>query len=127
MSLPPGYVLPPPGYVPPPPTYVPSSATQAPPPAHDPTRMATLEGNVTTLQNAVDLMAANMAEMIALLRGPNRASSSSTPPLARKPTVDPAPWVPLTHASEGDIAAAPAPTIIPMPAPAIHPVDFGLP
>ncbi|XP_031405688.1 uncharacterized protein LOC116214420 [Punica granatum] len=133
MSPPPGYRPPPTGYAPPPPMYVPSSATQAPPPAHDPTRMATLEGNVTTLQNAVDLMAANMAEMMALLRGPNRASSSSIPPLARGPTVDPAPWVPPTHEPEGDIAAAPAPTIIPVPAPhptrapAIHLVDFGLP
>ncbi|OWM67646.1 hypothetical protein CDL15_Pgr024731 [Punica granatum] len=129
MSPPPGYRPPPPGYAPPPPVYVPSSATQAPPPAHDPTRMATLEGNVTTLQNLFDLMAANMAEMMALLRGPNRVSSSSTPPLARGPTINPAPWVPPTYTPEGDIAAAPAPTIIPVPAPhstrapAIHPVD----
>ncbi|PKI42783.1 hypothetical protein CRG98_036829 [Punica granatum] len=121
---------PPPGYAPPPPMYMPSLTTQAPPPAHDPTRMATLEGNVTTIQNTVDPMAANMAEMMALFRGPNRASSISTPPLARGPTVDPAPWVPPTHTSEGDIEAAPAPTIIPVPAPhstrapAIHPVDF---
>ncbi|PKH98594.1 hypothetical protein CRG98_049704, partial [Punica granatum] len=75
-------------------------------------------------------MAANMAEMMALLRGPNCASSSSTPPLAREPTVDPAPCIPPTHAPEGDIAAAPAPTIIPVPVPrpthtpAVHPVDF---
>ncbi|OWM74887.1 hypothetical protein CDL15_Pgr021238 [Punica granatum] len=78
----------------------------------------------------VDLMAANMAEMMALLRGPNRASSSSTLSLARGPTVDPAPWVPPTHTSEGDIAAALAPTIIPVPTPhstrtpVIHLVDF---
>ncbi|OWM80672.1 hypothetical protein CDL15_Pgr006702 [Punica granatum] len=130
MSPPPGYAPPPPGYAPPPPMYMLSSATQAPPPAHDPTGMATLEGNVTTLQNTVDLMVANMAKMMALLRGSNRASSSSTPPLARRPTVDPAPWVPPTHAPEGDIAAAPASTIIPVPTPhptcaqAIHPVDF---
>ncbi|XP_031387220.1 extensin-like [Punica granatum] len=122
--------MPPLGYAPLPTMYMPSSATQAPPPAHDPTRMATLEGNVTTLQNTVDLMAANMAEMMALLRGPNRASSSSTPPLACGLTVDPAPWVPPTHALKGDIAVVPAPTIIPAPAPrpthaqAIHPVDF---
>ncbi|XP_031378403.1 pollen-specific leucine-rich repeat extensin-like protein 1 [Punica granatum] len=133
MSLPPGYAPPPLGHSPPPPMHVPSSATQAPPPAHDPTRMATLEGNVTTLQNTVDLMAANMAEMMALLRGPNRASSSTTLPLARGPTVDPTPWVPPTHASEGDIAAALAPAIIPVlaphlkHAPAIHPVDSGHP
>ncbi|PKI68330.1 hypothetical protein CRG98_011238 [Punica granatum] len=92
--------------------------------------LATLEGNITTLQNMVDLMAANMAEMMALLRGPNRASSSSTLSLARGPTVDPAPWVPPTHTSEGDIAAALAPTIIPVPTPhstrtpVIHLVDF---
>ncbi|OWM90888.1 hypothetical protein CDL15_Pgr027375 [Punica granatum] len=91
MSLPPGYAPPPPGHSPPPPMHVPSSATQAPPPAHDPTRMATLEANVTNLQNTVDLMAANMAEMMALLRGPNRASSSSTLPLPRAPTIDPTP------------------------------------
>ncbi|OWM77746.1 hypothetical protein CDL15_Pgr012448 [Punica granatum] len=133
MSPPPGYGPPTPGYAPSPPMYVPLSATQAPPPAHDPTRMATLEGNVTTLQNTVDLMAANMAEMMALLRGPNRMSSSSIPPLARGPTVDPAPWVPPTHEPEGNTAAAPAPTIIPVPAlhptraPAVHPIDFGLP
>ncbi|PKI71084.1 hypothetical protein CRG98_008549, partial [Punica granatum] len=70
---------------------------------------------------------------MALLRGPNRASSSSIPPLTREPNVDPAPWVPPTHALEGDIAAAPAPAIIPVPAPhpkhapAIHPVDSGHP
>ncbi|OWM76415.1 hypothetical protein CDL15_Pgr023958 [Punica granatum] len=119
-----------PRYAPPPSAHAPSSATQAPPPAHDPTRMATLEGNVTTLQGTVNLMAANMAEMMALIRGTNRASSSSTPPLARVSTVDPAPWVSLTHAPEGDIEAAPTPTIIPSPAShpthvlAIHPVDF---
>ncbi|PKI76885.1 hypothetical protein CRG98_002672 [Punica granatum] len=83
--------------------------------AHDPTRMATLAGNVNTLQGTIDLMAANMAEMMALHRGP---------------TVDPAPWVPPAHASEGDIATTPALIIIPASAahpthvPAIHSVDF---
>ncbi|XP_031378453.1 leucine-rich repeat extensin-like protein 3 [Punica granatum] len=81
----------------------------------------------------VDLMAANMAEMMALLRGPNRASSSSTLPLARGSTIDLAPWVPSTHASKGDIAATPALTIIPVPAPhpthvsTTHPVNFSQP
>ncbi|PKI69682.1 hypothetical protein CRG98_009953 [Punica granatum] len=90
---------PPPVYAPPPP------ATQALMPSHDITRMATLEGNVTTLQGTVDLLASNMAEMMALLKSPSRASSSSTPPLAHRPTVEPAPWVPPTHAPESDIAA----------------------
>ncbi|PKI48296.1 hypothetical protein CRG98_031312 [Punica granatum] len=42
-----------------------------------------------------------MAELMALLRAPNRTSSNSTPPLRYGPTVDPNPWVPPTHAPEG--------------------------
>ncbi|PKI30939.1 hypothetical protein CRG98_048670, partial [Punica granatum] len=45
-------------------------------------------------------MAADMAELMALLRAPNRTSSNSTPPLGYGPTVDPNPWVPPTHAPE---------------------------
>ncbi|PKI74816.1 hypothetical protein CRG98_004834 [Punica granatum] len=52
-------------------------------------------------------MAANMAELLALLRGPNRASSSSTPLPRQGPTVDPAPWVPPTQAPENMDAPAP--------------------
>ncbi|XP_031387215.1 leucine-rich repeat extensin-like protein 3 [Punica granatum] len=71
-----------------------------------------------------------MAELLALLRGPNRAFSSSTPPLAHWSMVDPALWVPPTHAQISNIATAPAPTVIlaPIPPPmhvlAIHPVDI---
>ncbi|PKI65801.1 hypothetical protein CRG98_013806 [Punica granatum] len=59
----------------------------------DQTRIATLEGTVNQ-------MATNMAELLALLRRPNRASSSSTPPPGQGPTVDPTPWVPPTQAPE---------------------------
>ncbi|PKI39904.1 hypothetical protein CRG98_039706, partial [Punica granatum] len=45
-------------------------------------------------------MATNMAELLALLRGPNRASLSSTPPPGQGLTADPTPWVPQTQAPE---------------------------
>ncbi|XP_031392175.1 pollen-specific leucine-rich repeat extensin-like protein 1 [Punica granatum] len=49
-----------------------------------------------------------MAELLALLRGPNRASSSSMPPPGQGPTVDPTPWVPPTQAPENmDVPAPP--------------------
>ncbi|PKI56390.1 hypothetical protein CRG98_023220, partial [Punica granatum] len=48
-----------------------------------------------------------MAELLALLRGPNRASSSSIPPPGQGPTVDPTPWVPPTQAPENTDAPAP--------------------
>ncbi|XP_031387252.1 uncharacterized protein LOC116200557 [Punica granatum] len=59
-------------------------------------------------------MAADMAELMALLRASNRTSSNSTPPPGYGPTVDPNPWVPPTHAPEG------------IEAPAIH-APAGLP
>ncbi|PKI71133.1 hypothetical protein CRG98_008477 [Punica granatum] len=52
-------------------------------------------------------MAANMAEPFTLLRGPNRASLSSTPPPGQGPTVDPIPWVPPTQVPENIDAPAP--------------------
>ncbi|PKI47293.1 hypothetical protein CRG98_032317 [Punica granatum] len=64
----------------PPPVHSQSPVTLAALPVHDAARVATLEGNVTSLQSTIDLMAANMAEMMSLLRGPNRAASSSTVP-----------------------------------------------
>ncbi|PKI41950.1 hypothetical protein CRG98_037657 [Punica granatum] len=63
-----------------------------------------LEGTVNQLAAS---MAANMAELFALLRGPNRASSSSTPPPGQGPTVDPIPWVPPTQVPENIDALAP--------------------
>ncbi|PKI51786.1 hypothetical protein CRG98_027834 [Punica granatum] len=126
---------PPATQVAPPPVYAqPPLATQAPPPTHNAVRVAALVGNFTTLQGTVDLMAANMAEMVALLRGPNRTSSSSTPPLAHGSTVDPAPWASQTHVPDSDVEVVPAPTVTPAPilpsmhVPAIHPVNiFQLP
>ncbi|PKI63410.1 hypothetical protein CRG98_016077 [Punica granatum] len=47
-----------------------------------------------------------MAELMALLRAPNRTSSNSTPPPRYGPTVDPNPWVPPTHAPKGIEAPA---------------------
>ncbi|PKI70845.1 pollen-specific leucine-rich repeat extensin-like protein 4 [Punica granatum] len=89
--------------------------------------MTLLEGNVTTLKGIVDLMVANMGKMMALLSGPNRASLSPTPPLARGSMVDPGSRPPIHQRAT---AAAPAPIIVPAPAPhlthvpAIHLVDF---
>ncbi|OWM73815.1 hypothetical protein CDL15_Pgr012378 [Punica granatum] len=106
-----GALVPHSGFPPPPMIYVPPPpATQALPLAQDTTCVAALEGNFTMLQGAVDLMAANIAEMMPLLRHLNRASSSSTPPLAQRSTVDPTPWFPLTHMPEGNIADALVPT-----------------
>ncbi|OWM65543.1 hypothetical protein CDL15_Pgr023813 [Punica granatum] len=103
-----GAPLPQSGLPPPPPVYAPPPRTiQIPPPAHDTARVAALEDNVATLQGTIDLMTTNIAEMMALLRGPNRTSSNSTPPLVHGSTVDPAPWAPPTLAPEGDVAAAP--------------------
>ncbi|PKI38496.1 hypothetical protein CRG98_041114 [Punica granatum] len=55
-------------------------------------------------------MATNMAELLALLRGPNRASSSSTPPPGPGPTVDPTPEAPLAQAP-GNIEIPAPPTL----------------
>ncbi|XP_031378365.1 uncharacterized protein C6orf132 homolog [Punica granatum] len=79
-------------------------------------------------------MATNMAELLALLRGPNRASSSSTPPLGPGPTVDPTleappaqapgnieiPVPPTLHTSAvhpftNPFPPPPAPTAVPLP------------
>ncbi|PKI67497.1 hypothetical protein CRG98_012081 [Punica granatum] len=74
----------------------------------------------------MNLMATNMAEMMTLLRDPNRASSNSTPPLARGPTVDPASWAPPTLAPEGDAAVAALTTLVHQPAhvSTVHPAVF---
>ncbi|XP_031375610.1 pollen-specific leucine-rich repeat extensin-like protein 1 [Punica granatum] len=126
-----GAPLPHSGFPPPPLVYAPPPSTaQVLPPAHNVNRMIALEGNVTTLQVTFDLMAVNMAEMMALIRGPNCSSSSSTPPFTHGLTVDPAPWAPPTLAPESNIASAAAPMVILVPAPysthvpAVHPIDF---
>ncbi|PKI26348.1 hypothetical protein CRG98_048963, partial [Punica granatum] len=52
-------------------------------------------------------MATSMVELLALLEGSNRASSSSTPSPGPGPTVDPTPWAPPTQAPENVEAPAP--------------------
>ncbi|XP_031398540.1 extensin-like [Punica granatum] len=69
-------------------------------------RIVALEGDISTLKGTVIQMAADMAELMALLKGPNRTSSNSTPPPRYGLTVDPNPWVPPTHAPEGVEAPA---------------------
>ncbi|PKI73460.1 hypothetical protein CRG98_006147 [Punica granatum] len=75
-----------------------------------------LQGDISELKGTVNQMAADMAELMALLRAPNRTSSNSTPPPGYGPTVDPNPWVPPTHSPEGIEASA-------MHAPAGHPAN----
>ncbi|PKI65584.1 hypothetical protein CRG98_014084 [Punica granatum] len=65
------------------------------------------QARITTLEGTVNQMATNMAELLSLLRGPNRVSSSSTPPPGKGPTVDPTPWVLPTQAPENKDAPAP--------------------
>ncbi|PKI57557.1 hypothetical protein CRG98_022028 [Punica granatum] len=96
---------------------VPSPETRAPSTSTDGARIVTLEGDITTLRGTINQMAADMAELMASLKGLNRASSSSTPPPGYGPTVDLNPWVPPTHAPESDEAPA-------MHAPAVHPVNI---
>ncbi|PKI59623.1 hypothetical protein CRG98_019983, partial [Punica granatum] len=124
-----------------PPTHLlPSTSSGAPLPrvsltssaSDDQARITAIEGKVNQLAAS---MTANMAELFfSLLRGPNRASSSSTPPPRQGPTVDPTPWIPPTQAPENTYAPAPptlhtstvhpfaspfppppAPTVVPLP------------
>ncbi|PKI37280.1 hypothetical protein CRG98_042332 [Punica granatum] len=108
----PAHSQPPPTHAPPPPTsagilpaYSGAPPPHVPPPtssgaslprvtltssaSDDQARITALEGTVNQLAAS---MAANMAELFALLRGPNRASSSSTPPPGQGATVDLTPW-----------------------------------
>ncbi|PKI63921.1 hypothetical protein CRG98_015702 [Punica granatum] len=88
----------------------------------DHARIAALEGTVNQLAAS---MTTNMAELFALLRGPNRASSSSTPPSGQGPTADPTSWFPPTQVPENtDVPAPPTthtaaahPFTIPFPPP----------
>ncbi|OWM78064.1 hypothetical protein CDL15_Pgr018633 [Punica granatum] len=81
------------------PTHLPPPASSGPHPAYsggqpsstadDCARIAVLE---STINQLVATMATNMAELMALLKGPNRASLSFTPPPGYGPAVDPSPW-----------------------------------
>ncbi|OWM88915.1 hypothetical protein CDL15_Pgr020869 [Punica granatum] len=82
----------------------------------DHARIAVLKSTVNQL--AVT-MATNMAELMALLKGPNRVSSSFTPPPGYGPAVDPSPWAqPTLIPDNGDPSA---PMIVNVPA--AHPVN----
>ncbi|PKI57966.1 hypothetical protein CRG98_021641 [Punica granatum] len=76
--------------------------------AEDAACIAALEGGITTLRGTVNQMAADMVELMALLKGPNRAFSNSTPPPGYVTMVDPNPW-------------APSPAVH---VPAVHPVNI---
>ncbi|PKI59055.1 hypothetical protein CRG98_020543 [Punica granatum] len=75
-------------------------ASQTPSASDDQACIAALEGTVNQ-------MATSMAELLALLKGSNRTSSSSTPPLGPGPTADPTPWAPPTQAPENMEAPVP--------------------
>ncbi|PKI58320.1 hypothetical protein CRG98_021297, partial [Punica granatum] len=65
----------------------------------------------------------SLLQLLALLRGPNRASSSSTPPPGPGLTIDPTPWAPPTQAPE-NVEAPALPTLYTS---AVHPFTSQLP
>ncbi|PKI68870.1 hypothetical protein CRG98_010725 [Punica granatum] len=73
----------------------------------DHARIAALEGTINQLAAS---MTTNMAELFALLRGLNRASSSSTPPWDQGPTADPTSWIPPTQVLENTDVPTPPTT-----------------
>ncbi|PKI37294.1 hypothetical protein CRG98_042315 [Punica granatum] len=94
------------------PTHLPPPASSGgPQPPVSPTSAATNDqARIAALEGTVNQMATNMAELLTLLRGPNRASSSSSPPPGQGPTTEPTPWIPPTRAPE-DTEAPPPPTL----------------
>ncbi|PKI73582.1 hypothetical protein CRG98_006030 [Punica granatum] len=108
------------------PTHLPPPASSGPHPAYSegqPSSAADDRARITVLESTVNQLAAtmatNMAELMALLKGPNRASSSFTSPPGYEPAVDPSPWAqPTLIPDNGDTSA---PTIV--NAPAAHPVN----
>ncbi|PKI64523.1 hypothetical protein CRG98_015086 [Punica granatum] len=107
----------------------PPASSGAPLPPASPTSVATNDqARIAALEGTVNQMANNMAELLALLRGPNRASSSSTPSPGPGPIVDPTlqlppppapsvvPLSPATFLSSEHILSTPPPVSIPAPA-----------
>ncbi|XP_031394306.1 extensin-like [Punica granatum] len=84
------------------------------------TRFTTLEGMVNQLATN---MATNMIELMAMLSHQNRASSSFTLPLERRPPVDPNPLIPPIYVTDCEDIAFSAMTY----APAVHPISDPLP
>ncbi|PKI42156.1 hypothetical protein CRG98_037452, partial [Punica granatum] len=62
------------------PPLVPTPEAQASSPTEGAARIVALECDITALKGTVNQMAADMAELMALLRASNRTSSNSTPP-----------------------------------------------
>ncbi|PKI44498.1 hypothetical protein CRG98_035110, partial [Punica granatum] len=85
------------------------------PVAMPPAVQASPDERIAALEGTVNLMAANMAELMSLLRNPNRASSSFAP--AHGPAINPTPEVPSTHAPEA--AEAPDASLPPPLAPTV--------
>ncbi|OWM63042.1 hypothetical protein CDL15_Pgr026216 [Punica granatum] len=69
---------------------------QVPPQAVQTSSTSDEHVRIAALKGTVNLITANMAELMALLRNPNHASSSSTPHPGHGPKVDPTPWARLT-------------------------------
>ncbi|PKI64653.1 hypothetical protein CRG98_014942 [Punica granatum] len=90
--------------------HVPSPPT---PVAIPPAVQASPDERIAALEGTVNLMAANMAELMSLLRNPNRASSSFAP--GHGPTINPTPGIPSTRTPED--AEAPDASLPPPPAP----------
>ncbi|PKI71992.1 hypothetical protein CRG98_007608 [Punica granatum] len=90
----------PPAYSGTPLAQVPPPVAQAPPTSGEPARIAALDG-------AFSQMIADVVELMALFKGPNRTSLSSTSPLGQGPTIDPNPWVLPTHIPKSGDAPTP--------------------
>ncbi|XP_031387163.1 pollen-specific leucine-rich repeat extensin-like protein 1 [Punica granatum] len=94
----------------PPPTSLGAPLPRVPPASStsdDHARIVALEGTVNQLAAS---MTTNMAKLFALLRGPNRASSRSTPPSGQGLTVDSTSWIPPTQVPKNTDAPAPPTT-----------------
>ncbi|PKI67489.1 hypothetical protein CRG98_012073 [Punica granatum] len=103
------------------PTHLPPPASSGPHPAYSggqPSSTADDHARIVVLESTVNQLAAtmatNMAELMALLKGPNRASSSFTPPPGYGPAIDPSPSAqPTLIPDNGDTSA---PMIVNAPA-----------
>ncbi|PKI59188.1 hypothetical protein CRG98_020417 [Punica granatum] len=95
------------------PTHLPPPASSgAPPPPASSTSAATNDqARNAALEGTVNQMATNMAELLALLRGPNWASSSSTPPPGSGPTHVMSALPPVSKSAPAMAYTVPPPTV----------------
>ncbi|OWM84380.1 hypothetical protein CDL15_Pgr017484 [Punica granatum] len=114
------HVIPPPAasttYSGAPPMNLPPPA-QTPSNAIDPMRFTAHEGMVNQLAANMNT---NMAELMAMLRDQNQASSSYTPLPEHRTAVDPNPVVPPIYVTDSEDISFPAMTY----APAVHPITI---